>query len=72
MNHLNLALREHIPLICARHLPAAKETVNQSWQPTTTQITQITHTTYPSRSGRLALGVCPDTSSDLEIIEPIL
>jgi hypothetical protein len=38
LNHLNLALREHIPLICALHLPAAKETVNQSLLPTTTQI----------------------------------
>jgi hypothetical protein len=27
MNHLNLTLHEYIPLICARHLPAAKVTV---------------------------------------------
>lgn len=56
MNHPNLALREHIPLICPRHLPAAEESVNQGLLPTITQISLFPQTTYTSWNSRLAPG----------------
>ena len=58
MNHLNFALREPIPVICARHLPAAKETVNHRLVRAVTQILQITQNAYPAGSGGLALDLC--------------